>query len=62
MPVPCLPGLLDLSRLLHHAALRGVHCVAAAQRAHDCELRPGEPNLRVNWGLQTAKAEIDVES
>lgn len=65
MPVPCLPGLLDLPWLLHHAALRGVHRVAATERAHDSELRPGEPNcraLRVNCELQTARAEIAVES
>lgn len=54
--VPCLPGLLDLPWLVHHAALRRVHRVAAAEGAHDCELRPGERNCRalsVNYGLST---------
>lgn len=67
MPVPCLPGLLDLSRLLHHAALRGVHCVAAAQRAHDCELRPdgqaAQPLLqRREWAPGASGGELAPSS
>ena len=55
LPVPRLPGLLDLPRLLYHAALRGVHRVAAAEGAHHGQLRPGE---RPPWGtgLQVCRA------